>query len=69
MTQMGSRTTVASKMDLFMTAFDSFHPLIIVTKISILLAAGVLSPTLIKDIFTLQSWILIRVFEVNFLST
>ena len=69
MTQMGSRTTVASKMDLFMTAFDSFHSLIIDTKISILLAAGVLSPTLIKDIFTLQSWILIRVFEVNFLST
>ena len=66
MTQMGSRTTVASKMDLFMTAFDSFHSLIVVTKISILLVAGVLSPTLIKDIFTLQSWILIRVFEANF---
>ena len=66
MTQMGSRTTVASKMDLFMTAFDSFHSLIIVTKISILLVAGVLSPILIKDVFTLQSWILIRVFEANF---
>ena len=49
-----------------MTAFDSFHSLIVVTKISILLVAGVLSPTLIKDIFTLQSWILIRVFEANF---
>ena len=66
MTQMGSRTTVASKMDLFMTAFDSFHSLIIVTKISILLVAGVLSPTLIKDVFTLQSWILIRIFEASF---
>ena len=66
MTQMGSRTTVASKMDLFMTAFDSFHSLIIVTKISILLVAGVLSPILIKHVFTLQSRILIRVFEANF---
>ena len=66
MTQMGSRTTVASKMDLFMTAFDSFHSLIVVTKISILLVAGVLSPTLIKDVFTLQSWILIRIFEASF---
>ena len=42
-----------------MTIFDSFHSLTIVTKISILYDAGVLDPTLITDIFSSQSWILI----------
>ena len=59
MTQTGSRTTVTSKMELFATNFDSFHSLTIVKKISILDVLGVVDPTLITDIFVLQSWILI----------
>ena len=35
-TQTGSRTTVTSKMELFVNIFDTFHFLIIVTKSSIL---------------------------------
>ena len=59
--QTGLRTSVTSKMMLFMTIFDSFFSLKIVTKISILDVAGVLDLTLTTttDIFASQSWILI----------
>ena len=57
MTQTGSRTTVTSKLELFVTILTD--SLTIVTKISILDVAGVLDPTLIIDIFALQNWILI----------
>ena len=53
-TKMGFRTPATSKMDLFVTIFDNFHSLTIVTKISILDAAGVFHPTLITDVFTSQ---------------
>ena len=59
MTQIGSRTTVTSKMELFATNFDSFHSLTIFKKISILDVLGVVDPTLITDIFVWQRWILI----------
>ena len=48
--QTGFRTTVTSKMELFVTIFDSFHSLTIVTKSLILYVASVLVPTLITDI-------------------
>ena len=48
--QTGFRTTVTSKMELFVTIFDSFHSLTIVTKSLILHVASVLDPTLITDI-------------------
>ena len=51
MIQTGSRTTVTSKMEIFVTIFGSFHFLTIVTKISIIDVAGVFDPTLITDIF------------------
>ena len=57
-TQAGSRPIVTSKMELFVTTFDSLQSLTIVRKISILDVAGVLDPTLIKDIFAWQDWIL-----------
>ena len=44
-----------------MTIFDSFHSFIVATKISIIGVACVLDPTLITNIFALQSWILISV--------
>ena len=44
-------------MDLFETVFGSFYFLIIATKKLILDVAGVLDPTLITDIFALNSWI------------
>ena len=44
-TQTGSRSNVTSKMELFVTIFDSFHFLTIVMKISILDVAGVIHPT------------------------
>ena len=47
---MGSRFTVTSKMELFVTIFDSSHSLTIATKISILDVSGVLDPTLMIDI-------------------
>ena len=50
---MGSRTSVTSKMELFVTIFDNFHFLKIVTKTSILDATGILDPTLIAEIFFL----------------
>ena len=53
MIQTGSRTTVTSKMEIFVTIFDNFHFLAIATKISILDVAGVFDPTLITDIFAL----------------
>ena len=49
---------LTSRMELFVTIFDSFHSLIIVTKISILDVAGILNPNLITDIFASRSWIL-----------
>ena len=57
MIQTDSRTTVISKLGLFVTILTD--SLTIVTKISILDVAGVLDPTLIVDIFALQNWILI----------
>ena len=50
-------STVTSKMELFGTVFNSSYFLIIATKNSILDVAGVLDPTLITDIFALDSWI------------
>ena len=47
-------------MELFGTAFNSFHILIIAPKKSILDIAGLLDPTLITDIFVLHSWIFIN---------
>ena len=44
-------------MELFGTVFNSFYFLIITTMNSILDVAGVLDPTLITDIFALDSWI------------
>ena len=41
-----------------MTIFDRFHALTITTKIAILYVVDVLDPTIITDIFGLQSWIL-----------
>ena len=52
-TQTGSRTTVTSKMELFVNIFDTFYFLIIVTKSSIL-------DILETDIFSWHSWILIN---------
>ena len=49
---------LTSRMELFVTIFDSFHSLIIVTKTSILEVAGILNPNLITDIFASPSWIL-----------
>ena len=46
-------------MELFGTAFNIFHFLIIAPKKSILDIAGLLDPTLITDIFVFHSWILI----------
>ena len=62
-TQAGSRPIVTSKMELFVTNFDSLHSLTIARKISILDVAGVLDPTLIKDIFAWQDWILTYLFK------
>ena len=62
--QTGLRTLVTSKMDLFVTIFDSFYSLTAVTKRSILDVAGVLDPTLITDIFASQSWFLINLKSV-----
>ena len=45
-TQTGSRTTVTSKMELFVAIFDSFHSLTIGTKSSVLDFADILDPTL-----------------------
>ena len=64
-TQKGSRTTVTSKLKLFVTIFDSFHSLKIFTKVSILDVANVLHPTFITDIFALQSWILISLRPIS----
>ena len=47
-------------MKLFVTIFNDFQPLQIVTKSSILDVAGVLDPTTITDIFISQSLILIN---------
>ena len=47
-------------MELFETIFNSFRFLIIATKNSILDVTGILDRTLIRDIFTLHSWILIN---------
>ena len=47
-------------MELFGTAFNSFHFLILAPKKFILDIAGLLDPTLITDIFVLHSWILIN---------
>ena len=49
---------LTSKMELFVTIFDSFHSLIFFIKISILDVAGIFDPTLITDIFVSRSWIL-----------
>ena len=57
---MGYRTFVTSKMKFFVTIFDSFHSLKIVTKSSILDAAEAGNPTLITDLFASHSWILIN---------
>ena len=62
-TQAGSRPIVTSKMELFVTIFDSLHSLTIARKIFILDVAGVLDPTLIKDIFAWQDWILTYLFK------
>ena len=59
-TQTGSRATVTSKMELFVTIFDSFHSLTIVTKVSVLDVADALDPALNTDIFASQSGILIN---------
>ena len=47
--QNGCRTTATSKVELFMTIVNSFQPLTIFTKCSILDAAVVLDPTLITN--------------------
>ena len=52
---MGFRTTVTSKMELFVTILDTFHSLTIATKGSILDVAGILHPTLKTNILALQS--------------
>ena len=44
-------------MELLGTLFNSFYFLIIAAKNSILDVAGVLEPTLITDIFALNTWI------------
>ena len=59
-TQTGSRTIGTSKMELFVTIFESFHSLTIAKKISILDVKAVLDPTLITDIFASQSLLLIN---------
>ena len=60
MAQMRFRTTVTSKIELFVTIFDSFYSLTIVTKSSIFNVAGILDMTVITDIFALQCWMLIN---------
>ena len=50
-------------MELFVTTFDSFLSLKIARKIFILDDAGVFDPTLFKDIFASQDWILAHLFK------
>ena len=46
-------------MELFVTIFDRFHSITVVTKIFILDVAGVLDSALITDISASRSWMLI----------
>ena len=62
---MGSMTTVTSKMELFVTIFNSCHSLEIVTKVSILDVEDVLDWPLLTDIFPSQSWILIHLKPIS----
>ena len=48
-----------------LTIFDSFHFLTIATKSSNLDPVGILHPTLITDIFTSQSWVLINLKPIS----
>lgn len=61
----GSRTFVTSKMELFVTIFNNFQSLKIVTKSSILDAADTFDPTFITDHFASHSWLLINLKPIS----